>query len=59
MVTELECRRLPKVELHAHLNGSMSLKTIEKLYAMQKSNSLDSTQVKSSVKLQQPSNMEE
>ncbi|XGW08965.1 hypothetical protein V3C99_011350 [Haemonchus contortus] len=31
MVTKLECQRLPKVELHAHLNGSISLKTIEKL----------------------------
>ncbi|KAL6736232.1 hypothetical protein Aduo_006610 [Ancylostoma duodenale] len=37
----------------------MSLKTIEKLHAMQKSNSLDSTQLSSSLKLQQPSNMEE
>ncbi|EYC36590.1 hypothetical protein Y032_0879g2826 [Ancylostoma ceylanicum] len=59
MVSELECRRLPKVELHAHLNGSMSLKTIEKLYAKQMSNSLDSNQLKRQLQLQQPSNMQE
>ncbi|KAK6013082.1 hypothetical protein OSTOST_21667, partial [Ostertagia ostertagi] len=34
MITEIDCRRLPKVELHAHLNGSISLKTIEKLRYM-------------------------
>ena len=29
------CRRLPKVELHAHLNGSLSMNTLQKLYKMQ------------------------
>ncbi|KAG7198140.1 hypothetical protein KM043_005559 [Ampulex compressa] len=29
------CQRLPKVELHAHLNGSLSLKTLKKLHKLQ------------------------
>ncbi|XP_070150403.1 N6-Methyl-AMP deaminase [Polyergus mexicanus] len=32
------CRRLPKMELHAHLNGSLSMNTLQKLYKMQDSN---------------------
>ncbi|XP_050450362.1 adenosine deaminase-like protein isoform X1 [Cataglyphis hispanica] len=32
------CRRLPKVELHAHLNGSLSMNTLQKLYKMRDSN---------------------
>ncbi|EZA47964.1 hypothetical protein DMN91_011425 [Ooceraea biroi] len=29
------CRGLPKVELHAHLNGSLSMNTLQTLYGMQ------------------------
>ncbi|KAF7379573.1 adenosine deaminase-like protein [Vespula maculifrons] len=28
------CRKLPKIELHAHLNGSLTLPTLEKIYRM-------------------------
>ncbi|CAJ0605334.1 unnamed protein product [Cylicocyclus nassatus] len=59
MVTESECRRLLKVELHAHLNGSMSLKTIKKLYRMQKESSLNPASLEADLKLKQPSTMEE
>ncbi|XP_018304077.1 adenosine deaminase-like protein [Mycetomoellerius zeteki] len=31
------CRKLPKVELHAHLNGSLSINTLQKLCKMQRS----------------------
>ncbi|KYN13501.1 Adenosine deaminase-like protein [Trachymyrmex cornetzi] len=31
------CRKLPKVELHAHLNGSLSVNTLQKLCKMQRS----------------------
>ncbi|XP_015594706.1 adenosine deaminase-like protein isoform X2 [Cephus cinctus] len=31
------CRALPKVELHAHLNGSLSLRIMKKLYELQHS----------------------
>ncbi|XP_011864730.1 PREDICTED: adenosine deaminase-like protein [Vollenhovia emeryi] len=31
------CQRLPKVELHAHLNGSLSVNTLQKLCKMQRS----------------------
>ncbi|XP_011696540.1 PREDICTED: adenosine deaminase-like protein [Wasmannia auropunctata] len=32
------CQKLPKVELHAHLNGSLSVNTLQKLREMQCSN---------------------
>ncbi|KHN88945.1 Adenosine deaminase-like protein [Toxocara canis] len=35
------CFRMPKCELHAHLNGSLSMKTIEKLAAMKAENDPD------------------
>ncbi|XP_012530473.1 adenosine deaminase-like protein [Monomorium pharaonis] len=35
------CRKLPKVELHAHLNGSLSMKTLRKLCKFQPSGSVD------------------
>ena len=31
------CQKLPKVELHAHLNGSLSVETINKLHKLHKS----------------------
>ncbi|EFN89253.1 adenosine deaminase-like protein [Harpegnathos saltator] len=37
------CHKLPKVELHAHLNGSLSLDTLQKLYKMQQSDDQIST----------------
>ncbi|XP_011648396.1 adenosine deaminase-like protein [Pogonomyrmex barbatus] len=33
------CQQLPKVELHAHLNGSLSINTLQKLYKIQYSDS--------------------
>ena len=30
------CRKLPKIELHAHLNGSLSVSTITKLHKLHK-----------------------
>ena len=30
------CEKLPKIELHAHLNGSLSVPTINKLYNLHK-----------------------
>ncbi|XP_017754595.1 PREDICTED: adenosine deaminase-like protein [Eufriesea mexicana] len=33
------CQSLPKLELHAHLNGSLSIDTLKKLYKMQNPNS--------------------
>ncbi|XP_017788379.1 PREDICTED: adenosine deaminase-like protein [Habropoda laboriosa] len=33
------CQSLPKVELHAHLNGSLSTDTLKKLYKLQNPNS--------------------
>ncbi|XP_072757087.1 N6-Methyl-AMP deaminase isoform X2 [Anoplolepis gracilipes] len=44
MDMQVFCRRLPKVELHAHLNGSLSIKTLQKLYKMQDSNIAPSDQ---------------
>ncbi|XP_053999473.1 adenosine deaminase-like protein isoform X2 [Hylaeus anthracinus] len=35
------CKSLPKLELHAHLNGSLSTDTLKKLYKMQNPNSED------------------
>ncbi|XP_026668459.1 adenosine deaminase-like protein isoform X2 [Ceratina calcarata] len=35
MNLETFCQSLPKVELHAHLNGSLSTDTLKKLYKMQ------------------------
>ncbi|KAL2712210.1 adenosine deaminase-like protein [Vespula squamosa] len=34
------CRRLPKIELHAHLNGSLTLSTLEKIYRMTSANNM-------------------
>ena len=30
------CGKLPKIELHAHLNGSLSVSTINKLHSLHK-----------------------
>ena len=30
------CKKLPKIELHAHLNGSLSVSTINKLHKLHK-----------------------
>lgn len=35
MSLERFCQFLPKIELHAHLNGSLSPSTLKKLYKMQ------------------------
>ncbi|KAJ1346147.1 hypothetical protein KIN20_000855 [Parelaphostrongylus tenuis] len=63
MVTESDCRRLPKVELHAHLNGSISFSTISKLYSMlaAKGHNLFNEGIPQtdSLKLQKPTTMEE
>lgn len=44
------CRALPKLELHAHLNGSLSMDTLKKLYKMQNPNSEDSDKIFTSIK---------
>ncbi|XP_043602341.1 adenosine deaminase-like protein isoform X1 [Bombus pyrosoma] len=44
------CRALPKLELHAHLNGSLSVDTLKKLYKMQNPNSEDSDKIFTSIK---------
>ncbi|XP_076176171.1 adenosine deaminase-like protein isoform X2 [Ptiloglossa arizonensis] len=41
MSLEKFCHSLPKLELHAHLNGSLSLDTLKKLYKMQNPSSED------------------
>ncbi|XP_034196674.1 adenosine deaminase-like protein [Osmia lignaria lignaria] len=41
MNLEAFCQSLPKLELHAHLNGSLSTNTLKKLYKMQNPNSED------------------
>ncbi|XP_033341871.2 adenosine deaminase-like protein [Megalopta genalis] len=39
------CKSLPKLELHAHLNGSLSSETLKKLYKIQNPNSEDDENV--------------
>lgn len=35
-MAQIFCQKLPKIELHAHLNGSLSISTIEKLHKLHK-----------------------
>ncbi|XP_076237196.1 adenosine deaminase-like protein [Calliopsis andreniformis] len=45
MNLEKFCQSLPKVELHAHLNGSLSPSTLKSLYRMQNPNAEDSDNI--------------
>ncbi|KAK9294432.1 hypothetical protein QLX08_010953 [Tetragonisca angustula] len=50
MDLEKLCQALPKLELHAHLNGSLSMDTLKKLYKMQNPNSKSSEDTLMSIK---------
>ncbi|XP_033221577.1 adenosine deaminase-like protein isoform X2 [Belonocnema kinseyi] len=46
MDLNMYCHALPKVELHAHLNGSLSIRTLKKLYELQNPDGLENLEFK-------------